>query len=570
MLEKRKFRYKSIIWIYGIVILTIMIVIWMIYINQRNTLIALRSDEMISIAKISANNLKTYFDEKIDYLNGVFQIDDNLLEQGIDVEDYIENKILYINENNSDYEGKLSYIPYELFDKYNINKDELKECEIGPVVFTKENNYVIQIIKPIFSKYKIQGAVLVEYLLDEVYKETLGEIQVGEYGYCTLKDRSGAILMHGDKKQIGLDSLKDRQEKYPQLDPAGIDRLVTNQLSGKTGSDIVKSYWWGEDEIKQVKKIIGYAPVDIGEHRWVISAITSYDEIARPLDKIFYFIVGLGIILLVLIVSFIVFIIKMKNQQEKIILELKYSEEINKTTNMLRKHEEKLSKINSIHTLGMMASTIAHEFKNLLTPIFIYNELLMNSLKDNNEAIDDLKEIKLAADNCLELSKNILMYSKEGGEETTEWFNSTEEIKKILNILKTIVPPNIQIDNLILDKSIYIYGNRRELKQIILNICTNAYQAMESSGGVIQVKYYLEDNKAILIVNDNGEGIEDEAKNKIFEPLYTSKGNNGNGLGLSIVVELLKKINGTIQIESTRGLGTTVKIEFYNIKSDNS
>ena len=108
MLEKRKFRYKSIIWIYGIVILTIMIVIWMIYINQRNTLIALRSDEMISIAKISANNLKTYFDEKIDYLNGVFQIDDNLLEQGIDVEDYIENKILYINENNSDYEGKLS------------------------------------------------------------------------------------------------------------------------------------------------------------------------------------------------------------------------------------------------------------------------------------------------------------------------------------------------------------------------------------------------------------------------------------------------------------------------------
>ena len=93
---------------------------------------------------------------------------------------------------------------------------------------------------------------------------------------------------------------------------------------------------------------------------------------------------------------------------------------------------------------------------------------------------------------------------------------------------------------------------------------------MESSGGVIQVKYYLEDNKAILIVNDNGEGIEDEAKNKIFEPLYTSKGNNGNGLGLSIVVELLKKINGTIQIESTRGLGTTVKIEFYNIESDNS
>ena len=93
---------------------------------------------------------------------------------------------------------------------------------------------------------------------------------------------------------------------------------------------------------------------------------------------------------------------------------------------------------------------------------------------------------------------------------------------------------------------------------------------MESSGGVIQVKYYLEDNKAILIVNDNGEGIEDEAKNKIFEPLYTSKGNNGNGLGLSIVVELLKKINGTIQIESTRGLGTAVKIEFYNIKSDNS
>lgn len=570
MREERKYKYKNIIWIYIVVIVIITTMIWMIYINQKNILISLRSNEMISLAKISGNNLKSYFEEKIDYLNSVFSIEDELLEYGIYSEKYIEDKIFFMNENKSGYEGNISYISYKLFDKYNIDKDDLKQCMIGPVIFTEDNNYRIQIVKPIFLRDEIQGIVLAEYLLDEVYKETLGKIQVGEYGYCTLKDRSGSILMHGDRKQIGLDSLKDRKDKYPKLDSAGIERLVSNQLSGKTGSDIVKSYWWGEDEIKQVKKIIGYAPVEVGEHQWIISAITSYDEIAIPLAKIFYFILGLGIVLLILVVSFIIYIIKIKNEQERTILELKYSEEINKATNMLRKHEEKLSKINSIHTLGMMASTIAHEFKNLLTPIFIYNELLMNSLKDNSEAINDLNEIKVAADNCLELSKNILMYSKDEIKETIEWFNSTEEIKKVLNILKAIVPPNIQIESLISDKSIYIYGNKRELKQIVLNICTNSYQAMENSGGIIQIKYYMDDNKAILIVTDNGEGIEEEVKNKIFEPFYTSKDTNGTGLGLSIVKELLKSINGRMQIESKKAVGTKVKIEFYNIKNDNS
>ena len=265
-----------------------------------------------------------------------------------------------------------------------------------------------------------------------------------------------------------------------------------------------------------------------------------------------------------------IYIIKTKNEKQKMILELKYSEEINKATSMLRKHEEKLSKTNSIHTLGMMASAIAHEFKNLLTPIFIYNEMLMNRFKDNNEIIEDLNEIKIAADNCLELSKNILLYSKDEVLENIQWFNSTEEMLSILNILKVIIPPNINLKSSINSESIYLCGNKREFKQIVLNICTNAYQSMEKNGGSIEVKYYVEDIKSVLIISDTGCGIKKEVISRIYEPFYTSKDSNGNGLGLSIVAELVKKINGNIQIESEENVGTIVKIEFNNIKSDNS
>ena len=570
MLEERKYKYKKNIYIYGIIILVIAAMIWTIYIHQRNTLIDLRSNEMISIAKISANNLKEYFEEKIDYLNNVFQIDNELLESEIDIDKYIESKIFNMKEKSNCYEGEIRYINSNLFDQYDIDGYDFEGCKIGPVTFNEEYNYSIQLIKPILINDKLKGVVLVEYLLDDIYKETLGRIQVGKYGYCTLKDKNGAILMHGDKRQIGLDSIKDRKEKYPELDPEGIERLVSNQLRGEVGSDIIKSYWWGEDEVKQVKKIIGYAPMEFGGHQWIVSAITSYDEIAIPIANTFYFIVIFGTILIILIVSFIIYIAKMKNRQEKIILELKYAEEMNKTTKMLRKHEEQLSKINSIHTLGMIASTLAHEFKNLLTPIFIYSEILINNLKNNKEAIEDLNEIIVAANNCLELSKNILSYSKEEIIENKLWFNSCEEMSNILNVLKVIMPPNIEIKEYISKDEIYLYGNRREFKQIVLNICTNAYQAMEEKGGNIDINYFIKDKKAILTIQDTGCGIEEKIMNNIFEPFYTSKANNGTGLGLSIVVELLKKINGSIKFESKEGIGTKAKIEFNNIKIDKS
>ena len=570
MLDNGKHSYKKTIYIYILLIIFIISMIWTIYINQKNILINLRSDEMISIAKISANKLKDYFEDKVEFLDNVFQIENELLEYGLNIEKYIENKILFIKEKNEGYDGYIKYIPYELCADYDVEKYSFGECIVGPILLNEDSNYIIQIVKPIVINNEVKGIVLAEYLLDEVYEETLGKIQVGQYGYCTLKDMTGSILMHGDKNQIGLDSLNDRKKRYPKLSHKEIDRLVTNQLSGNPGSDIIKSYWWGEDEVKQVKKIIGYAPVEIGEYKWIVSAITSYNEIAIPIAKTFYFILATGIILLILIVSFIVYIIKTKNEKQKMILELKYSEEINKATSMLRKHEEKLSKTNSIHTLGMMASAIAHEFKNLLTPIFIYNEMLMNRFKDNNEIIEDLNEIKIAADNCLELSKNILFYSKDEVLENIQWFNSTEEMLSILNILKVIIPPNINLKSSINSESIYLCGNKREFKQIVLNICTNAYQSMEKNGGSIEVKYYVEDIKSVLIISDTGCGIKKEVISRIYEPFYTSKDSNGNGLGLSIVAELVKKINGNIQIESEENVGTIVKIEFNNIKSDNS
>lgn len=568
MLDKRK--YKKAIYLYGIIILTIIIMIWTIYVNQRNMLIDLRKNEMISIAKISVNNLNDYFENQIEYLNNAFQLEDEVLDSGIEINKYIQGRILTTKEKSSGYKGNIIYIPYELLNTEEFNKLYDEECIIGPIKRTGDYNYIINIYKPVFNKGKLEGVISAEYLLNEIYKETLGKIQVGKYGYCTLKDKSGAILMHGDKKQIGLNSIDDRKEKYPELDPEGIERLVSNQLKGQVGSDIIKSYWWGEDEIKQVKKIIGYAPIKVGDNEWVVSAITSYDEIAVPISKTFYFILIFGVILIILIVSFIIYIAKIKNRQEKIILELKYFEEVNRTTNMLRKHEEQLSKINSIHTLGIVASTLAHEFKNLLTPIFIYLEMLSNNLKDNKEAIEDLNEIRVAADNCLELSKNILSYSKEELSENNLWFNSCQEILNIFKILKAIIPPNIELKEDISSEIIYLYGNKREFKQIVLNIVTNAYQAMEENGGSIEVSYFIKDTKAILVINDTGCGIDEEGIKNIFEPFYTSKADNGTGLGLSIVIELLKKINGSIKFESKEGVGTKVKIEFNNIKIENS
>jgi len=144
-------------------------------------------------------------------------------------------------------------------------------------------------------------------------------------------------------------------------------------------------------------------------------------------------------------------------------------------------------------------------------------------------------------------------------------------IEESLSLLRSIIPSNIEIRHSFPDKDIRIYANTTEIHEIIMNLCTNAYHAMEGKGGILKVD--LNENRpgpelelppgnyCCLSVGDTGIGIPNEIMGRIFDPYFTTKEpGKGSGLGLSVIHGIVKGYQGGIEIQSKPGKGTLVKV----------
>lgn len=171
------------------------------------------------------------------------------------------------------------------------------------------------------------------------------------------------------------------------------------------------------------------------------------------------------------------------------------------------------------------------------------------------------------------LSKKLLIFGKEEVSEP-EVLNVNEEIKEFEEFLKKVVGENIEIV-LTLGKNLNnVYIDKIYLQQILLNLTTNAKDAIEENGKIVieTRNIYLDDfyvkkhygvkkGKYILIsFSDNGRGMEKEIIDKIFDPFFTTKGEKGTGLGLSVVYGIIQNVGGYINVYSEKDIGTTFKI----------
>ena len=110
------------------------------------------------------------------------------------------------------------------------------------------------------------------------------------------------------------------------------------------------------------------------------------------------------------------------------------------------------------------------------------------------------------------------------------------------------------------DQEIYIEGDYNRLKQVLINVFKNCFEAKrEDTKLKINIELLVEEDKVILSISDNGKGIDKESLKKIGEAFYTTK-ENGTGLGICLSKEIIKKHNGSINYESNKEKGTTVKI----------
>jgi len=244
-----------------------------------------------------------------------------------------------------------------------------------------------------------------------------------------------------------------------------------------------------------------------------------------------------------------------------------------------KKAEEEKEKINlqlfqaqKMESVGRLAGTIAHDFNNLLTVIIGYGSLLRDEIPEDDSKREMLEEILYAANQAARLTGQLLAFSRKGPTKL-EVMNLNSVVNEVKDMIDRLVGEDIVSSGDIAEDSMNIKGDITQIKQVVLNLIVNARDAMPE-GGELYIKtekvtigdseisgipYSYAGEFVCLTVSDTGIGMSEEELSKIFAPFYTTK-ENGTGLGLSVVQEIIKKHEGWINVESEPGKGAAFKI----------
>ena len=259
----------------------------------------------------------------------------------------------------------------------------------------------------------------------------------------------------------------------------------------------------------------------------------------------------------------------LRNQNETL------EKKVEERTKTLAKYERQLQQVLKIQAIGTLAGGIAHDFNNILFPIVGYTELTMDEVPEDSVAYNNLQEILKAANRAKDLVQQILTFSRQSDQERKP-IKVQHIITEALRLLRASIPASIEIVHAIQDDCGPVMGDATQIHQVIMNLCTNAYQAMQDKGGKLEVilneidigyevmidKIGMQPGKHLrLLVKDEGCGMEASVLDRIFEPYYTTKEQGkGTGLGLSVIHGIVKNHGGDITVKSTPGKGTIFQV----------
>ncbi|MCF6247824.1 MAG: ATP-binding protein [Desulfobacula sp.] len=240
------------------------------------------------------------------------------------------------------------------------------------------------------------------------------------------------------------------------------------------------------------------------------------------------------------------------------------------------KLESKLQQSQRMETIGVLAGGIAHDFNNMLFPIVGHTEMLLENTPEGSPIRDSLGEIYTSALRARDLVKQILTFSRQESCEL-KLMKMQPVIEEALKLIRSSIPATIEIKQHIDPECGVVKADPTQIHQVVMNLTTNAYHAMEGVGGELRVSLAEIEIKeqdgisfdaapgayACLKVADTGKGMNEKLKQKIFDPFFTTKEKGkGTGMGLSVVHGIVKSMEGTIQVYSEPGKGTEFKVYF--------
>jgi len=240
-----------------------------------------------------------------------------------------------------------------------------------------------------------------------------------------------------------------------------------------------------------------------------------------------------------------------------------------------RRMEQKLQQAQKMEAIGTLAGGIAHDFNNILAAIIGYAEMAKDDSPPESTVAEDLEKVLEGGNRAKGLVKQILAFSRQDEMEKIP-LHPERVMKEAIKMLRPSLPTTIEINQDIDTATGLILADPTQIHQILMNLCTNAFHAMEETGGKLDIslkeatlstedlvhELNVEAGTFVqLSISDSGPGIAPDIKKKIFEPYFTTKETGkGTGMGLAIIHGIVKKYGGFISLYSEPGEGTAFHV----------
>ncbi|QDT62924.1 sensor histidine kinase [Calycomorphotria hydatis] len=227
---------------------------------------------------------------------------------------------------------------------------------------------------------------------------------------------------------------------------------------------------------------------------------------------------------------------------------------------------EELAQTQRMGTVGLVASSVIHEFNNILTTVINYAKM---GLRHDDPATHEkaFQKILTAGQRAAKITTGMLSYARGHGDH-----REPTELAAVVNDVLVLVDKDLKVhrikQELRLEEGAIAEVNASQIQQVLLNLIINARQAMEPGGELILAAYpNYEAGTAEIVVRDQGAGIPADKLPHIFDPLFSTKerdaeGQGGTGLGLSFCREVIESHGGRIRVQSAVGRGTSFTLKF--------
>ncbi|HEX6643546.1 MAG TPA: ATP-binding protein [Gemmatimonadales bacterium] len=231
--------------------------------------------------------------------------------------------------------------------------------------------------------------------------------------------------------------------------------------------------------------------------------------------------------------------------------------------------EDQLRQAQKMEAVGQLTGGIAHDLNNVLATVIANADLARQAVPPSLQGVHaDLIEVRRAANRGAEMIRKLLGFSRQSPLQV-EPIDLAAEVDDVLETLRRLLPSNIAVERRGDDRGVGVHADRVAVEQILINLATNARDAMPGGGSLAVAVTATtppgvaapEGRHGWLIVRDTGTGMSEEVRARVFDPFFTTKPpSEGSGLGLPMVYGLVRQQNGAIEIASELGIGTTVTI----------